>query len=720
MERSNPDSPVIRRARIACKACNTRRVKCDAADGIPCWHCRTRQTSCELIESRRGRYPRKRHNRPQVEDAAIQAQVSPRLPIEPASHPSPNSANPAAVQSARYEDAAEVEHVGGSEARTLPAPASELEAIPQGDQLKPNFRSYYLGASFSSSYIIEMACHDGNGGVEPVKIHYPIPASLADGSTSRLRISPVEQVSIQDALTMPARDVSDQLVRAFFETFHAANPVIDRNTFEHLYEQGQASPLVLHTIYMVALTSGPDRLVRVAGYSDRTAARKAHYLRAKALYDADYEADPINIAAALHLLSFWWFGPDDQKDSWYWQGCAVTLVQSLGIHRSSLRPERRAKTSSMWKRIWWSIYIRDRHASAALCRPCRIRDEDCDVEHLTENDLLFDKGHNQRLIPAQRDYHTSYFLEISKLSIILGDIVIGEFSPRRPALGRFESDSLLKRLQQWKSQLPRILKNNSSDKSMGASFWATMLDSSYRYACILLFRPKTIQSLFSTETYTDMQARIAADSITRNAEDLLASGTMIYAQLHMVPSLFGALSIHTLVISRGNSLHRQLAENKSRQCILALTELAKSWPVGMWIVKAFLNLMQRLTSHGVFGASKLSVTTRVGFSETSSASSLALSTQQCVTSSETHTLHDNQSTLNVSGQRVLGSQSTGTSTPQLQQPQFPLEYPGTTPDQLVNDSFWLEYLDSIIDFEALQKGVVTGPSIYPSMNGTSE
>ena len=53
---SNSSTPVLRRARVACKACNARRVKCDAADGQPCWHCRTRQTPCELIESKRGKY----------------------------------------------------------------------------------------------------------------------------------------------------------------------------------------------------------------------------------------------------------------------------------------------------------------------------------------------------------------------------------------------------------------------------------------------------------------------------------------------------------------------------------------------------------------------------------------------------------------------------------------------------------------------------------------
>lgn len=62
-----------------------------------------------------------------------------------------------------------------------------------------------------------------------------------------------------------------------------------------------------------------------------------------------------------------------------------------------------------------------------------------------------------------------------------------------------------------------------------------------------------------------------------------------------VPALFGALSIHTIVICRNEPVHRQLAENKSRQCILALSEISRSYPVMIWITKSFVNLMTRMT-----------------------------------------------------------------------------------------------------------------------------
>lgn len=96
----------------------------------------------------------------------------------------------------------------------------------------------------------------------------------------------------------------------------------------------------------------------------------------------------------------------------------------------------------------------------------------------------------------------------------------------------------------------------------------------------------------------EKSARLAADCITRIVEDLLAAGTMKLAQLHLVPALFAALSIHTVVIQRSDGVQKQLAENRARQCILAFGELAKGWPVAGWILRMFINLMKKLTAGG--------------------------------------------------------------------------------------------------------------------------
>lgn len=52
-----PDVESGHRARVACKVCNARRVKCDRTfAGNPCSNCRRAGARCELIVSRRGKY----------------------------------------------------------------------------------------------------------------------------------------------------------------------------------------------------------------------------------------------------------------------------------------------------------------------------------------------------------------------------------------------------------------------------------------------------------------------------------------------------------------------------------------------------------------------------------------------------------------------------------------------------------------------------------------
>ncbi|KAF5012924.1 hypothetical protein FDECE_1035 [Fusarium decemcellulare] len=388
--------------------------------------------------------------------------------------------------------------------------------------------------SLTLSSIIQMARHAKEHDSRHFHTNGQASALLVDKVSLQPEPDLGEPLSLRDTLEMPDRRVSDQLIWSFFANFHPAYPVIDRLSFIDAYGQNRASLMLLHAIYMTAFTCGPESLVRSAGYSDRTSARKAHYLRAKTLYDAGHERDATYLAAALHLLSFWWLGPSDQKDSWYWQGCAVTFAQSLGMHRSLAQRGMSPRLTSIWKRIWWSIYDRDRHAAAALGCPCRIRDEDCDIEPLSESDLLVDSNVDEGLLPVQEPYHVAYFLEISRLSVILGHIVIGEFSPHRPALEIFDPASSLQKLRSWRSGLPKVFLVDSCDKPTDGPFWASMLDASYQNALILLFRPKAADCQTFPEAEREIQARKAADAITRTAEDLLAAETMHYAQLHCI------------------------------------------------------------------------------------------------------------------------------------------------------------------------------------------
>lgn len=107
----------------------------------------------------------------------------------------------------------------------------------------------------------------------------------------------------------------------------------------------------------------------------------------QALYDLDYESDRVAIVQALLLLTYWYETPDDQKDTWHWMGIAICLAHTIGLHRNPITSTMDVKKQKLWKRIWWSCFMRDRLVALGMRRPTRIKEEDYDVPMLTLDDF---------------------------------------------------------------------------------------------------------------------------------------------------------------------------------------------------------------------------------------------------------------------------------------------------------------------------------------------
>lgn len=208
---------------------------------------------------------------------------------------------------------------------------------------------------------------------------------------------------------MPDQHIAAQLIQPFFNKIHPAYPVFDRERFSRLYLNGQMSPLVLQAIFLLGFTVGTDELAHASGFRDRATARKTCYLRAKALYDADYESDHITLWPSCCFLDFGGqasiikrthaIGLDAQPPlTSLWECTSHTLtinkvksIDMLTTNFSASQSATNQRMRSLRRRIWWSLYvslllleiknrslslkIRNRHTSLAFGRPCRIRDE---------------------------------------------------------------------------------------------------------------------------------------------------------------------------------------------------------------------------------------------------------------------------------------------------------------------------------------------------------
>lgn len=472
-----------------------------------------------------------------------------------------------------------------------------------------------------------------------------------------------------------------------------------------MYDRNEASLLVLQTIYFIAVSICDDDLLDRVGFTDRYQARRVFYLRAKGLYDADYEKDKVILAAVLFLLGFWWQGPEDQKDTWHWVGCAISLAQTLGMHRSTARSGIDARQRSLWKRIFWSIYTRDRHAAAALGRPVRIHDQECDVEELCEADFNLDMAPASKIMISQERHHAQYPIAMSKLAKIFGRIILTRYTPHSHNT-LLDAKLIGDDLSRWKKNLPPEMLLQDIDEAGGAGFWACMLHANYQTCQILLFRPSRVMVETDEEIQYDAIARSAADGMTRIAEDLLTSGTLRQAQVHLAPALFAACGMHAIMVRRKSAIHSQLAETRARQCMLALSELAKSWPVAGWILRLFVSLMTRLTGHLFDPDPKWGMGTLAGAGPATSSSSVAAAPPQ-----QFGTAHGNGSLVppeQQPGYRTHSAEKGFEAGPGLLPPTLAPETPYPM-DLGSEDLDWI-FQDSLDGFSLYDLGLGSGPA----------
>jgi hypothetical protein len=95
----------------------------------------------------------------------------------------------------------------------------------------------------------------------------------------------------------------------------------------------------------------------------------------------------VSLVQALLLLTYYYETPDDQKDTWHWMGVATSVAHTIGLHRNPERSNMDPKSTRLWKRIWWSTYMRDRLIALGMRRPTRIKAEDYDVPMMTLDDF---------------------------------------------------------------------------------------------------------------------------------------------------------------------------------------------------------------------------------------------------------------------------------------------------------------------------------------------
>lgn len=472
------------RSSIACRTCNSRRVKCNvAANGVPCANCDKAglAKSCQLIDSKRGR---KRKS---------ESDVSPPKPkslrtngnSEPSGTPSVGESPTPTVRGCLNEaipdlpvdkpngqnDSEGPEMLYAQMLDTTTGPSKTRELLRPGGQV------IYLGETFNLTYLLQQ------GSSEPQsaqKLHFPVPVDAEKDSANRARGVDglaTELLRRQGAFELPSSEICHELYRTYFRCVQPHYPILDPQDFAARYVDIKNPPswLLLQAVLFMAAGHCDFAVLESAGFKSRSEARLSLFKRTKALYDADHELDKVTIVQALFLMSFWWATPMDQKDTWHWLGNAISLALTLGMHRSTRASDMSQRDQRLWKKIWWSLSAEDKHAAAALGRPVHIHLRDTDVEPLEDAD--FEEDFESYAFGHQERVHVLYAVHLSKLSTIVERII--EKAPYRSD-GNLPSKNTLEicedMLRQWETDLPQELQLRRS----GECLWISMLHVAFR------------------------------------------------------------------------------------------------------------------------------------------------------------------------------------------------------------------------------------------------
>lgn len=440
----------------------------------------------------------------------------------------------------------------------------------------------------------------------------PLPASLSPAD--------IEYLTKKGALTLPDNELQCELLRKYLQYIHPLMPVLDLAAFLSPIARCDGSSLVSLLIFQAAMFASVAFIdleyLTARGYPNRRAARSIFFDRARLLYDLNCETNRVAILQALLLMTYWYEKPEDEKETWHWTGIALSQAQIQGIHRNpdgfNITPEMK----SLRKRIWWSLFVRDRLLALGIRRPARVRSGDFDVPMLTLEDCEmapFDDGLLGYLgpLPVATDppnKRSIYlcFIELAKLCVHIGDILFTQYSIlSNPSFGAEENVAMMViprksaeqmqelaksdlRLEDWLDNLDPACRykvgESQAEGEQNGSYLVLRLHQAMLYmiyltATAILHRPRALQSSpdpgdngvhmrLSRKKVTQ-----AAAGITEVVHDLYKENQLRFACTSTVPALISSTLIHLVDIRSSREEARYTSIGRFYQCWQALQYL---------------------------------------------------------------------------------------------------------------------------------------------------
>ncbi|KIW19141.1 hypothetical protein PV08_03433 [Exophiala spinifera] len=637
------------RAVKACKRCNQKRIKCDAFEcGTPCSKCRqSNSEECVLIQSRRGTHPRKRSKpNPAVpelaeasvgvdadtgDDAVAMPAVSETTEQRPLSDPTPGDGPPPlpqTVQSVRVGSQAPATVPNGFPVSASTTSSTDL-ASPEAAFSETSAKSYreiswaamfdhfldgrrrdqkdtidkcsitYLGESFPLAMVLEEFKEGGRP-----RLHHAGPPLTEDQARaeptsenhpSHMLPEDIAFLQAKDAFVAPSQEILDALIANFLDRVWPIYPVVNRQEFLQQYKAKKVPWILLHALCFISATFCPLAILHRAGFTGRKQARVSYYRKAKALFDTGYESNKITILQSVIVLTCWGGGPNNYWNFYSWISTGVTIAEALGIHRSTAGANMHPHDRSLLKRLWWILVIRDASCGTLVGRPFRINTDHSDTEMLTVEDFEYDIQSPDFVNNPLHDVCGLYQIHMSKLSLLLREIISTRFDPNR---AQARMANLHETLQEWHNALPPTLRCSENDKSSNP--FATCLAILYDHHLILshLGRPTTGATSTTSENGSlgggapsRPITEVAAQRISSLACTFTRKNESLVMPHEVFQGLFLAQAVFYTQMKSPLPLVSQLGFQALNSCQMVWHDIYEAWDPAPWISKLFDNLI---------------------------------------------------------------------------------------------------------------------------------
>lgn len=204
---------------------------------------------------------------------------------------------------------------------------------------------------------------------------------------------------------LPPKHLADHLLRAYYSSIHLVTPILHwpnfEREYEEVYERGSLDATSRNWTALFFAVMAVGVLFSTQPSIQRPYKGKEYLEISIHLTDLWNDEYTLDCARAVLLTSIFLYEMNLKSAAWTWLGTAVRIGQDLSLHRE-MGPWDLVE-GEMRRRVWWGIYIWERHMALELGRPLQISDADCDVNLPNPLDEFYLQTSNYRptLTPPQ-------------------------------------------------------------------------------------------------------------------------------------------------------------------------------------------------------------------------------------------------------------------------------------------------------------------------------